>query len=374
MRMERRSFLKSAGLSALAATSLPTLLSANEATSEATAQAGEEKVSELIPLFTEELKLCKVKAGETVLFYSQTTYARPEYIGATMAAARLLGADAYALQASGVEGKLLESAFKSANLVVGQIPLYTDAHNAALASGTRTLMVGEVEANLRRLFPNDAVIKRTYAGARRMSAAKEIRVTDSAGSNFTMRKDGRKGHAQVGISDRPGMWDHWPSGLVACAPLEESAQGVYVIQPGDVILGLRTVATSEVRITLDKGRLVKIEGGPDARLLREHLQRYVGARSGAGALADPFRIAHAGWGTEHRAQWHTIGMDSESLYGTVMVSLGRNMFDAKDENSGLGGKNYTPVHVDVCCRGKNLFLDGEQVCDENSRILLSTLA
>ena len=374
MRMERRNFIKSAGLSALAATSVPGLLSAGEASSEATTRAGSEKVEGLVPLFVEELKLCKVKPGETVLFYSQPTYARPEYIGATMDAARILDAEAYALEASGAEGKLLEAAFKAANLVVGQIPLYTDAHNAALAAGTRTLMLGEAESNLRRLFPNETVIRRTYAGARRMGAAKEIRVTDSAGSNFTLRKDGRKGHAQVGVSDRPGMWDHWPSGLVACGPLEDSAQGVYVIQPGDVILGLRTVATSEVRITMDKGRLVKIEGGADARLLREHLQRYAAARDAQGRLSDPFRVAHAGWGTEHRAQWHTIGMDSESMYGTVMVSLGRNMFDSKDENSGLGGKNYTPVHVDVCCRGKNLFLDGEQIFDENSRILVPALA
>lgn len=329
---------------------------------------------DLVALFTEELKLCKVKPGETVLFYSTSQYARPEYIDATLAAARVLGAEAYALEASGSEGKMLGTAFMTADLVVGQIPLYTDAHNAALARGTRTLMVGEVEQNLRRMFPNEAVMKRTHAGARRMGAAKEIRITDSAGSDFTLRKDGRKGHAQVGVSDRPGMWDHWPSGLVACGPLEESAQGVYVIQPGDVILGLRVVCQNDVRITMDKGRLTKIEGGSDALMLREHLQKYVDARDPKGNLADPFRIAHAGWGTEHRAQWHTMGMDSESMYGSVMVSIGRNMFDAKDELSGLGGKNYTPVHVDVCCRGKKLYLDGELIVDDTSRIVVPALA
>lgn len=374
MRSDRRDFLRSAGLTALAATAMPRLLSATETAEERAASAGPDKVADLVPMFTEEMKLCKVKPGETVLFYSQSQYARPEYIGATIAAARALGAEAYALEAAGSEGALLEATFKAANLVVGQIPLYTDAHNAALAAGTRTLMVGEADTNLRRMFPNETVIKRTFAGARRMATAREIRITDAAGTNFTMRKDGRKGHAQVGISDRPGMWDHWPSGLVACGPLEDSAQGVYVIQPGDVILGLRTVAISEVRITLDKGRLVKIEGGHDARLLREHLQRYAEAKDSQGRLSDPFRIAHAGWGTEHRAQWHTMGMDSESLYGSVMVSLGRNMFDSKDENSGLGGKNYTPVHVDVCCRGKKLFLDGVQIVDENGKILVPALA
>lgn len=365
MSMERRDFLKSVGVSSLALSSMPSVLSATE---KAVAQGGD-KVGDLVPLFTEELKLCKVKPGETVLWYAQSQFARPEYAGATIAAARTLGAEAYALEASGVEGKFLASAFLASDLVVGQIPLYTDAHNAALAKGTRTLMVGEPEANLRRLFPHPAVIRRAYAGARRMAAAKEIRVTDSAGTDFTLRKDGRKGHAQVGISDRPGMWDHWPSGLVACGPLEDSAQGIYIIQPGDIILGLRTVAQSAVRITMDKGKLTKIEGGTDALMLREHLTRYQDVKDPNGNLSDPFRIAHAGWGVEHRAQWHTMGMDSESQYGSVMISIGRNMFDAKDENSGLGGKNYTAVHVDVCLRNKKLYLDGELIIDNNTIVV-----
>ena len=79
---------------------------------------------------------------------------------------------------------LLEAAFKAADIVYGQIPLYTDAHNAALASGTRTLMVAQGVETLRRMFPDDDVIKRTYAGAERMWAANEIRVTDDRGSDF----------------------------------------------------------------------------------------------------------------------------------------------------------------------------------------------
>lgn len=368
--MLRRNFVKSVGLSSLATAVLPRLLSATEQI-ESKAPAG--KVDDLIPLFVDELKRCNVKPAETVLFYSQSTYAHPEYIAATLSAARVLGAQAFAIEADAPDGKLLSAAFQSADLIIGQIPLYTDAHNAALARGTRTLMLHEVVGNLRRMFPDDVVIKRTYEGARRMAAAKEIRVTDSAGSNFTLRKDGRKGHAQVGVSDRPGRWDHWPSGLVACGPLEDSGQGLYVVQPGDVILGLRSVCQNEIRLTLDKGRITRIEGGSDARMLREHLQRYADVRDPNGHLSDPFRIAHAGWGTEHRAQWHTMGMDSESMYGTVMVSIGRNMFDSRDEFSGLGGKNYTPVHVDICCRDKKLFLDGQLIVDTN-RIVVPALA
>lgn len=377
--MKRREFFKTAAIQPFLVTGAAALTAKT-----AKAQGDGGKVADLVPLFKAELELCKVQEGETVLFYSSGQFARPEYISATIAAARSLGASAYALQApsdlytqrSGgygeAEGNMLLEAFKAADIVLGAIPLYTDAHNAALAAGTRTIMVQQEQSTLRRMFPDEAVINRTYAGARAMRDADEIRVTCEGGSDFTMRKDGRKGHAQVGISDKPGRWDHWPSGLVACAPLETKTEGVYVVNPGDVILGLGRYCETPVKIHFSEGRITDIEGDYDAAMIRDRLKRFEGATT-PGQLSDPYRIAHAGWGTEHRAQWHTVGMDSESLYGTVMVSIGRNMFDSKDEFAGLGGKNYTPVHIDICCRNKQLYLDGELVVDSDETFAKSEL-
>lgn len=372
--MDRRGFLRKVGLSSLAMPALPvgSLLAAAPSPKAALVSPPPVDMisADLVGLFKEELRLCKVKPGETVLAFSDPQFARPEYVGAVLAAARDLGAAAYAMIApsdSELSGKMVSQAWKSADLVVAMTTiswLYTDTHNEALAGGTRTLMVNEPVANLRRMFPDEAVIKRTYAGAKRMAAAKEIRVTDDAGSNLILRKDGRKGHAQVGLADRPGRWDHWPSGLVACAPLEDRSEGTFVVQPGDIVLGLRRFAETPIRMTLQSGRIVKIEGGYDATLLRDYLESFKDP--------DAFRLAHAGWGTEHRARWHIIGMDSESMYGTVMVSIGRNMFNAKDEFSGLGGTNYTKVHVDICCRKKKLFLDGEPIVD-NEKFIPSDL-
>ena len=50
------------------------------------------------------------------------------------------------------------------------------------------------------------------------------------------------------------------------------------------------------------------------------------------------------------------------MYGNVMVSIGRNLFDS------LGGANFTPVHVDICCRNKRLYLDGDLIVDNNKII------
>ena len=164
-----------------------------------------------------------------------------------------------------------------------------------------------------------------------MAEASEIHGTDSAGSDFTLRKDGRKGHAQVGLADQPGRWDHWPAGLVATGPLEDTAQGTYIVRAGDVILQQRRHTVSEIRMTLEAGLITSIEGGLDAQLLRDYLSSFDDP--------DALRFAHAGWGTEHRALWTVVGT------------------------------NYTRAHIDLCCRHKNLYLDGELIVNEDEEIV-----
>lgn len=368
--MKRRDFCKSVSIQTLAASTLPAaLLAENVRVEEVDPEPRSKQAADLVDLFTRHMRICKVEEGETFLFYSNPGYARPEYITASLAAAKALGANAFSLVAmSGTaESDMLQSAFVGADIVYGAIPLYADAHNFAVRSGTRTLMVQQPVETLRRMFPDEDVIRRTSTGARRIEEANEIRVTDDQGTDFTMGKAGRKGAYGCGVSDVPGRWDHWPSGLVTCAPLEDRAEGVYMINPGDIILGLQLRCQSQVKITLEGGRLTKIEGGMDADMLRERLEFYSDDRDPQGRLSDPFRISHAGWGAEHRAQWHIMGMDSETMYGSIMVSLGRNMFDS------LGGANYTLAHVDICCRNKRLYLDGDLIVD-NNKILPPELA
>jgi 2,5-dihydroxypyridine 5,6-dioxygenase len=327
---------------------------------------------DLARLFAEELRLCRVVPGESVLLFTDPAFPHPEYVPAAFAASRALGADAYILTASAEDpfaGEVCRQAWRSADLVVGMstVPrgigswMYTSICDEALAAGARVLMVQEPVHALRRMAPEPAVVARTRAGAERMERASEVRVTSVAGSDFVMRKDGRPAHAQWGLADRPGRWDHWPSGLVACAPLEDSAEGIYVVAPGDILLGQRRVASTEIRIALAGGRIAAIEGGTDADLLQERL-------AGAGDEG-AFRLSHAGWGTDHRADWRYLGMDSESLMGSVMVSLGRNVFEAPARFSGLSGANTSEAHYDICCRHASVWLDGEPIVDDGQLLV-----
>lgn len=331
--------------------------------------------ADLVAAFRTELDLCRVSPGETVLIFTDPRFVHPEYVPAAFAAARTLGAEVYVMTAQGdqmMDDRLVRAAWNNADMILGMSMLprgigswmYTDTSNDALKAGARVLMVQEPFAGLQRMLPNENIRRRGLIGAQMMEEAKEIHVTSAAGSDYVMRKEGRKGAYQCGIADAPGRWDHWPSGMVACAPLEDSTEGIYVVEPGDVLLGLWRHAQNQVRMTFEKGRITRIEGGSDAYLL----QAYLDSHGDDGA----YRVSHAGWGTDERADWGAIGMDSESKYGTILVALGRNVFDAPTEHCGLGGVNNSTAHCDICCRNTSLWLDGRLIV-ENEQFMVPDL-
>jgi len=69
-----------------------------------------------------------------------------------------------------------------------------------------------------------------------------------------MNKEDRPGISQYGISNIKGRWDYWPSGLVVCAPVEDTAEGTMIIDTGDIILISRYVQ-SPIKLTVRRAIL-----------------------------------------------------------------------------------------------------------------------
>ncbi len=57
---------------------------------------------------------------------------------------------------------------------------------------------------------------------------------------------------------------------------------------------------------------------------------------------------------------------SELKYGTVLVAIGRNIFDAPAPYCGLGGKNPSEAHCDICCRNTSVYLDGVHIIEDEN--------
>lgn len=327
---------------------------------------------ELVPLFRQELAECRVKPGETVALFSDSR-TNPHYPAAFMGAAKELGAHVFEIRVPFLTEKTRRivraasndvipphgplEAMKAADLVIDMSTvgwLYTDVHNKILDGGARTLMVNNPPEILRRMLPCDDVRRRTLAGAEVLGRGTRLRLTSGAGTDLTFDKEGRKAVFQYGASDIPGRWDHWPSGQVACAPVEGTAKGVLVLDVGDIVLRLERYVAEPVRFEFKNGRIVSVKGGIDAYLIREYMNTWNDEKA--------FVPAHIGWGTEHRAIWIEQalpgpggGMDAESFCGNILFGVGANYF------VGLSGTNVTPAHIDFCMRGCNFWVDEVQV-------------
>lgn len=333
--------------------------------------------TELIEFFKEALTHNSVTAGETVLVYGDSRTA-PHYKAAFMGAAMALGANAVemivpttspAVQPWGKYSKevgesLVAQAWKAADLVIdlttrmGQ--LYSQVTTGALASGTRVLRVLDPIDILQRLAPDPEIKRKALAARDIMGPAREIRFTSAAGTDLTMDKTGRPAGIQYGMADEPGHWDVWPAGQVACAPLEDSAQGKLVIDVGDILLPLARYVSDPIVCLLNGGRITDIQGdGVDAFLLRDWFASWKDPKA--------YVVSHIGWGFLDKAVWTRMThkwqeeggvIDAESFYGDVQIAFGNNLAFS------LKGTNDTRAHIDIDCRGASFWLDGELIVED----------
>jgi 2,5-dihydroxypyridine 5,6-dioxygenase len=334
-------------------------------------------------LIMDVLRLSKVKDGERVAVVTTTAF-DASTLDAYVTALEELGADAVRviLPRQGRDLRLTQplgahaaSVLKQASLVVRPVTLskppvpdifmYEEIFSEILQAGTRWLDVVITEEAMRRLFPDEALIERTMAGAELMERAQTIRITSEAGTDLRLGKSGRKGHKQTGIVDQPGMWDNFGFGLVACAPLEDSAEGTLVLDAGDSAgqegYGDRHRLNPEpIRLTFQNGKITRIEGSSGAAVLSRWLEH----RASDGA----YHIAHAGWGTHPAAVWggaEFTHADWESFYGCVMIHFGANIFNTPCRNSGLGGATHPPtIHWGGSLLNCSLYLDDELIVEQ----------
>lgn len=325
--------------------------------------------TELIPLFKRSLALSNLKPGETLLIYTDT-HTNPHYPAAALGAALDLGAEAFQVTVptsvpendQGVLADIWAGVDMVLDLVSTVAHAYSLLNAAALENGGRVLRCGQPQDVLMRLSPLPEIRQRAKAGAALMEQATTMRVTSDAGTDLTVNVRDRVVLALYSLADEPGRWDNWPSGMVAVGPDETGANGTLVLDINDVILRLGRYVTSPVKMTLRDGLIVDIEGGSDARLLEDWFASY--------NEPDAYRIAHIGWGCEHRADWNRMGayllegavQDQEAFYGNMQIAFGAN-------TAIFRGANRCRAHMDFPCRKTSIWLDETQVLDHGQFLI-----
>lgn len=259
---------------------------------------------------------------------------------------------------------------------VGDHEYRTDFESVSCTDcSTRWLQMGPFFSvpKQKEYFPTQERKQLTVEGARLLDQTRgTLRVTSAAGSDWSCSMEGRPGHAQYGIADVPGKWDNFGYGCVACGPVEDSAEGVLVLEPGDIVKDRWPhVLDEEIRLTFEGGYVTEIEGGKRARGFQQLLDSY----------DDPeaYGTSHFGWGTHKKTHLKTGSEDEIGHYhhnkaGSLLFALGMNFgHGLGGEQMGYSGLGQTqrraPNHTHFAMFNANCFVEGQQVVEEGELLM-----
>lgn len=223
---------------------------------------------------------------------------------------------------------------------------HSSAVHGALERGTRVLALpamvnpemlvrGGPEAD----FEAQAPVCRTVA--ERLTAAASASLRTPAGTDCTFDLRGRTGNAHDCVLDRPGKFSAFPWIEANIAPVDGKVEGRLVFDGSIPNLRLGGLLRSPVVCTVEGGRIVRVEGGPEAEMIRK-----VWASLGDAAV---YNIAQLAIGLNPSILTLTGRWTDHGAFGTVHIGIGTS--------ANLGGVTRAVAHFDGMMFRPTLTLD-----------------
>jgi len=158
-----------------------------------------------------------------------------------------------------------------------------------------------------------------------LTEAVRVRVTCPLGTDIEFSVEGREGIADTGKICSPGDFGNLPAGEAFIAPLEGTANGVFVTNYAPT-----RKLKEPVKLTVENGRVKRVEGEEEfSSFLNDLIHRERNADN----------IAEFGVGTNGRAVRFDNILEAEKILGTCHIAIG--------DNSSFGGTVKANVHIDL---------------------------
>lgn len=329
---------------------------------------------DLIEAWKQVLTLSKLEAGQIVTILTSST-THPQTLSTAITTVQMMGAKVNRLDLPPVNGEKAISrdalaylgttpltgntaaiaALKESDLVLDLMTLlFSPEQLDILKTGTKILLVVEPPEVLLRMVPTEEDRIRVETNARLLEKAKTMHITSNAGTDLLCPLGQYPVVQEYGFVDKPGRWDHWPSGFVFSWSNEGQTNGTIVIDKGDILLPMKSYATEPIYVTVKNGFVVQIDGGIDAEILSTYMASF----------NDPeaYAMSHIGWGLQPRAHWTTLAMyDREATIGMDARAYEGNFLFSFGPNNEVGGERTTACHIDIPLRNCTVALDGEPV-------------
>jgi len=177
-----------------------------------------------------------------------------------------------------------------------------------------------------------------------LSETNKVRIQTQKGTKISFSVESMKVGGDFGMLNQPGSWGNLPAGEAYVVPVEGTADGVVLVDGSFSTIGK---LVKPIRLTVKRGRIVRIEGGRQAKQLSTYLE----------CLEDPmaYFLGEFGIGTNERSKFIGIPLEDEKILGTVHLGFGTNV--------SMGGTLKSKVHLDGIIIQPTVWFDGDMVIE-----------
>jgi len=233
---------------------------------------------------------------------------------------------------------------------------HTRAMRAALDSGARAILM---TAYTEELLTSPALLETDFSAQAEVcvrigdafTQGDRVKLTSPRGTELTFSIAGRQANVLTNIPE-PGQLAPVPDIEVNVVPVTGSAQGLLIADASVPYLGIG-VLDEPITCHIEDGYITKIEGGEQARVLKEDLDSHDDRHC--------FNIAELGVGLNPNARLNGTMLDDEGVMGTIHIGIGTSHT--------LGGEVVAPTHYDLIMWAPEIEVDG-MVIQRDKEILV----
>ncbi len=246
------------------------------------------------------------------------------------------------------------AAMKEADVIftpVSKSITHTNAVRSALSGGARGIMLtafaesmlisGGLDADFAAIKPVCDWV------AERWTEGQFVTITTPGGTHLTASITGRKGNSHPGLAHVPGSMTAVPNIEASISPVEGTAEGMIVIDGSIPVFDIGVVR-EPVRYRVEKGKIVKIEGGSQAARIASIM---------AGCHDENvYNIAQLAIGLNPHCRLQGLMLEDEGVYRTCHVGIGTSTL--------LGGGVKTALHYDAVMWHPTIVIDQTKILSD----------
>ena len=255
--------------------------------------------------------------------------------------------------------EIITQAMKKADVIIMPVTLsisHSFAIHNALEQGVRVLALSGMVEEQMYIGGINADFEKQRPECNRFadyfSNSNTIKITSPGGTNFTASIENRKGNSHPCIVDKPGAYSAVPNIEANVAPVENTSEGVIVVDGSIPSFGIVTPQIP-IKMEIKGGSIIDISGGKEAFLLKKVLSDMDDSTV--------FNIAQIAIGLNPEIKDFTgIGSNDHGVYGSAHIGIGTSY--------NLGGDVKAPLHYDVMISKPTVSFDDRKVIDSGNVI------